>query len=240
VTSRLKHPFRIRSKPATVMGVDACSVGWIAVVLHEGVFTQAAVAPRFRELVAATPSASIVAVDIPIGLHANGWRRADGEARRFLKGHSSSVFATPPRAAVQASSYDEANRICRSLTGQGLSRQAWALAPKILDVDRCRADIAESLFEIHPEVSFRALAGKPLAAGKRTWAGYIERRSLLESAGIVMPADIGPAGRGAAVDDVLDAAVAAWSARRIADGVAGCLPNPPERDAEGRPIAIWY
>lgn len=240
MTIRLKRRLRRRSKPATVMGVDACSVGWIAVVLHEGAFMQAAVAPRLRELVAALPSAAIVAVDIPIGLHVNGWRRADGEARHFLGGRSSSVFATPPRAAVQASTYEEANRICRSLTGQGLSRQAWALAPKILDVDRCRADIAESLFEIHPEVSFRALAGKPLTAGKRTWTGYVERRSLLESAGIVMPDDIGPAGRRAAVDDLLDAAAAAWSARRIADGIAGCLPNPPERDPEGRPIAIWY
>jgi predicted RNase H-like nuclease len=36
--------------------------------------------------------------------------------------------------AVEAATYEEANRICRSLTGQGLSRQAWALAPKILDV----------------------------------------------------------------------------------------------------------
>jgi predicted RNase H-like nuclease len=240
VTSRLERRVRSRPKPAMVVGVDACSLGWIAVVLHEQAFTQAVVARRFRDLVAAVPSAAIVAVDIPIGLHANRWRRADGEARRFLGGRSSSVFATPPRAAVQASTYEEANRTCRSLTGQGLSRQAWALAPKILDVDRCRAEIGEILFEIHPEVSFRALAGKSLTAGKRTWAGYVERRSLLEGGGIVIPADIGPAGRGAAVDDVLDAAVAAWSARRIADGIAGCLPNPPERDAEGRPIAIWY
>jgi predicted RNase H-like nuclease len=220
--------------------VDACPAGWIGVVLHEGAFTQAVVAASFRELVAAIPSASIVAVDIPIGLPANGWRTADIEARRFLRGRSSSVFATPPRAAVEASTYEEANRICRSLTGQGLSRQAWALAPKILDVDRCRTELGASLVEIHPEVSFRALAGRPLAAGKRTWAGYVERRSLLDAAGIVVPADIGPAGLRAAVDDVLDATVAAWSAKRIASGNARSLPNPPERDAKGQPVAIWY
>jgi predicted RNase H-like nuclease len=235
-----KHRVRSRSDPATVVGVDGCSAGWIGVVLHEGAFTQAVVAAGFPELVAAVPLASIVAVDIPIGLPANGWRRADIEARRFLGGRSSSVFATPPRAAVEASTYEEANRVCRALTGQGLSRQAWALAPKILDVDHCRAELGASLIEIHPEVSFRALAGRPLTAGKRTWAGSVERRSLLDAAGIVVPADIGPAGLRAAVDDVLDATVAAWSAKRIVSGVARSLPHPPERDAEGQPVAIWY
>jgi predicted RNase H-like nuclease len=220
--------------------VDACPTGWIAIVLDHGAFAQAAVAPRFQDLLTTVPSASIVAVDIPIGLPERGWRSADFQARRFLGRRSSSVFATPPRAAVAASSYEEANRICRSLTGQGLSRQAWALAPKILDVDRCRSDLGSSLFEVHPEVSFRALATTPLTAGKRTWAGFVERRPLLEGAGIAIPDDLGPAGRGAGVDDVLDAAVAAWTARRIADGTAHCLPDPPERDTHGRNTAIWY
>jgi predicted RNase H-like nuclease len=79
-----------------------------------------------------------------------------------------------------------------------------------------------------------------LAAGKRTWAGSVERWRLLAGAGIAIPDDLGPAGRGAGVDDVLDAAVAAWTARRLADGTAHCLPDPPERDAHGRSIAIWY
>jgi predicted RNase H-like nuclease len=233
---------RAGSRPgsATVVGVDACAAGWIGIVLDHGVFAQAAVGARFRALLAAVPVASIVAVDIPIGLPERGWRRADVEARRYLGRRSSSVFATPPRAAVEASSYEDANRICRSLTGQGLSRQAWALAPKILDVDSSRADVGVSVFEVHPEVSFRALAAAPLTAGKRTWTGCVERRRLLQAVGITMPDDIGPAGRGAGMDDVLDAAVAAWSARRIADGTAQCLPDPPERDAQGRPVAIWY
>jgi predicted RNase H-like nuclease len=62
----------------------------------------------------------------------------------------------------------------------------------------------------------------------------------IERVGIVVPVDLGPAGRVAGVDDVLDAAVAAWSAQRIARGEARCLPDPPERDAEGRSVAIWY
>jgi predicted RNase H-like nuclease len=229
-----------RPRLATVMGVDACPAGWIGIVLNHGAFAQATVGGQFRELLDAVPTESIVAVDIPIGLPERGWRGADAAARRFLGRRSSSVFATPPRAAVEAATYEEANRICRSLTGQGLSRQAWALAPKIRDVDGCRRDHGPSLYEVHPEVSFRALAATPLTAGKRTWAGSVERRRLLEAVGIAVPDDIGPAGRGAGVDDVLDAAAAAWSAMRIADGTAHCLPDPPERDAHGRPSAIWY
>jgi predicted RNase H-like nuclease len=223
-----------------VVGVDGCAGGWLAIVLRGGAFAGAAFSPRFSDLLAAVPTNAVVAVDIPIGLSQSGWRKADAEARRFLRGRSSSVFSTPPRPVVQASTYEEANRRCRALTGQGLSRQAFALAQKILDVDQARAGAGARLYEVHPEVSFRALAGMPLQAGKRTWTGYAERRVLLERAGIVVPVDLGSAGRMAGVDDVLDAAVAAWSAQRIARGEARCLPDPPERDPDGRSVAIWY
>jgi predicted RNase H-like nuclease len=80
----------------------------------------------------------------------------------------------------------------------------------------------------------------PLTAGKRSWAGGVEHRRMLGRVEIALPDDIGPTGRGTGVDDVLEAAAAAWSARRIADGTAQCLGDPPERDTQGRPIAIWY
>ena len=225
---------------AEVVGVDGCPGGWVAIILGAGAVAGARFAARFGDLLAAIPTGALVAVDIPIGLPERGWRQADAAARQFLRGQASSVFSTPPRPVVEAPSYQEANRRCRALTGQGLSRQAFALARKILDVDRSRAEVGARLYEVHPEVSFRALATTPLQAGKRTWTGHMQRRALLEQAGIVVPADPGPAGRMAGVDDVLDAAVAAWSAQRIAAGTARSLPDPPERDREGRAVAIWY
>ncbi|WP_366925089.1 DUF429 domain-containing protein [Nocardioides sp. REDSEA-S30_B4] len=51
--------------------------------------------------------------------------------------------------------------------------------------------------------------------------------------------DLGPAGRSAGVDDVLDAAVACWSASRYAAGVALAYPDPPEDLGDGWPAAIW-
>jgi predicted RNase H-like nuclease len=225
---------------AEVVGVDGCPGGWVAIVLSGGGVAGAAFAARFGDLLAAVPAGALVAVDIPIGLPERGWRKADAAARQFLRGQASSVFSAPPRPVVEAPTYQEASRRCRELTGQGLSRQSFALAGKILDVDRSRAEAGARLYEVHPEVSFRALAGRPLLAGKRSWAGHARRRAVLSEAGIVVPSDLGPAGRMAGVDDVLDAAVAAWSARRIAAGTAGSLPDPPERDPEGRAVAIWY
>ena len=40
-------------------------------------------------------------------------------------------------------------------------------------------------------------------------------------------------------DDLLDAAAAAWTARRVLAGSARPLPDPPEVDSSGRPVAIW-
>ena len=93
--------------------------------------------------------------------------------------------------------------------------------------------------EVHPEVSFAALAGAPLPDPKTTWAGATHRRRLLAEAGIELPDDLGPAGSGAAVVDVLDAAAAAWTARRVAHGQASPMPDPPEVFSDGLPAAIW-
>lgn len=62
---------------------------------------------------------------------------------------------------------------------------------------------------------------------------YLEARTRL------LPDDLGAAGR-TPPDDVLDAAAAAWTAHRIAHGRAHSLPDPPEHDADGRPVAIWH
>jgi predicted RNase H-like nuclease len=65
----------------------------------------------------------------------------------------------------------------------------------------------------------------------------MERRRLLATAGIELPDELS-AGQ-AAADDVLDAAIAAWSATRKARGEA--VPLPPDPPMEnGRPVAIWY
>lgn len=133
--------------------------------------------------------------------------------------------------------------ICLDDTGtkahfaEGVSRQAYALAPKVRQVDGWVRTAGVRVVEAHPELSFAALAGFVLPTRKATWAGAEQRRELLARAGIRIAADIGEAGSQAAVDDVLDAAVVAWTARRVATGDARCRPDPPERH-RGRDLVV--
>lgn len=221
------------------VGIDACRGGWVAVCLHPGAPARARFAPTLSELGAAIPHARAFAVDIPIGLPAEGRRPADLDARALLGPRRSSVFLTPVRAALEAPTYHEATRISARRTGHGISRQAYALRPKILEAERWRHEVRAPVREVHPELTFSVLLGRPAGASKRTWAGMVERRRALEAAGIDLD-DLGDAGARAGVDDVLDAAAAAWSARRIAQGRAISVPDPPPPDPDtGEPVAIW-
>jgi predicted RNase H-like nuclease len=93
--------------------------------------------------------------------------------------------------------------------------------------------------EIHPEVCFARLAGAPLTARKSSWAGAEHRRALLADAGVRFSGDLGHAGICAAVDDVLDAGVAAWTGRQVLLGHAQPIPNPPQIFSDGWACAIW-
>jgi predicted RNase H-like nuclease len=224
-----------------VLGVDACKRGWVGVVLGSEA-PEAFFAGDFANLVtladAGGPLAA-VAVDMPIGLTDRGRRQADALARRLVGRRSSSVFTTPVRSALEADTYARAAVLNRRHAGEGLSAQAFALRRKVLELERWMRESDRTAIEVHPELSFAVLAGAPLHDPKSTWAGAKVREGLLADAGISLPADLGVAGHNAAVDDVLDAAIAAWSARRYANGEATSVPNPPEILADGYPCAIW-
>ena len=89
------------------------------------------------------------------------------------------------------------------------------------------------------KVSFTRLIGAPANHSKKTWAGMVERREALDQAGIVLDHLTPDAARFAAVDDMFDAAVLAWTARRIHDGAAESFPATPKVGTDGRVIAIW-
>jgi predicted RNase H-like nuclease len=215
-----------------VTGVDACRSGWVAVTL-----TPSGARVTVAATLDALPLAGVTGIDMPLGLLAEGWRTADLLARRALGRRGSCVFAIPPRAVWAQASYAEASRRCRELTGRGLSAQAWGLRGKLLEADAFRPQAGGPLHEVHPELSFAALAGAPLADTKHSLAGRIRRRALLADAGIALPAGV----PGAAEDDLLDAAVVAWSARRIAAGTARVLPDPPaQRGDDGCEVAIRF
>jgi predicted RNase H-like nuclease len=221
-----------------VIGVDAYPLGWVAVELRDGAFVRAMLASTLYEVVTASSGSSVIGVDIPLGLLPDRWRAADTAAADQLGPRRGSVFRVPPKPVWQQGDFASANKLCRELTGSGLSRQSWALRPKLLEANAIWERHPGLLFEAHPEVSFRAMAGAPLAYPKKSWAGQVKRRALLARQGITIPDELGPAGQ-APPDDVLDAAAVAWSAHRVATGAAASHPDPPE-DLGGRSVAIFY
>jgi len=232
-----------------VTGVDACRGGWVAVSLdgpgpaagprgpgRPGAGWVATV--RVHGTLAGLlgqDAAAVTGIDMPLGLLGSGWREADRAARGLLGPRRSTVFAIPPRAVWEQASYPAASQRCRELTGQGFSIQAWGLRAKLLEADRYRDTCGHPLYEVHPELAFRAMSGAPLAHSKHTEAGREQRRALLGQAGIVLP-QASPA----PVTDTLDAAAVAWSAWRVAAGRAVVIPGTPQRDGRGREIAIRY
>jgi predicted RNase H-like nuclease len=211
------------------LGIDAAGKNWVAVASD----LRAYAAPTLLGLLEVADvdgTVEVVGIDMPIGLPDGAEPRlADVQAREAVGPRWPSVFMTPPRTVLAASSYETASVEARRVMGKGISQQAWALRHRILEVDQVVQSVDRRIVEVHPEVSFRTLAGRPLPAAKSTWAGLEERRGLLAAEGFVLAADLGPPGLVAGPDDVLDAAVACWTARRVAGGVAVHYPDPPEQ-----------
>lgn len=221
-----------------VAGIDGYRRGWVAIVLTDGRFEAAFVMPDLAALVARLGNAWSIAVDIPIGLPERGPRPADVLARRFVGPRRSSVFPTLPRAVWEAPDLAAARALNRQLSGRSVSAQTFALRGKVLEADGvARSD--SRIREAHPEVSFRAIAGRPLTSSKSSWAGTSLRRGFLLGVGIELPDELGDAGA-VGVDDVLDAAAVAWTAGRIARGEAESFPATPVPGPDGIAAAIWY
>jgi predicted RNase H-like nuclease len=206
-----------------VAGVDGTKGGWVAIVLDDGEFVRdvaiRTIDSEFTELA----DAAVIAVDVPIGF---GPRLADAAARAYLAGAASTVFSTPSREVLEVPFGP----------GLGVSAQAHALGDRILHIT-AQAARDPRIYEVHPEASFRSMNGdRRLQYRKKTAGGAMERLELLRIHGIDLTRI-----RAAAhvpLDDVLDAAAAAWSATRIAAGTARTLPDPPEI-VEGRRVAVW-
>ncbi len=230
-----------------VAGVDAAKGGWVmaVTVTTPGAPVAFSVWPSFAGVWAEARFQGLLAVgvDMPIGLPGQDLRRSDIEARELLGPRRSSLFWTPPLCALNAADHTEANRLSRGGTSRGLSIQAFHLLPKVREVravltpEDLAPEARPQAAEVHPETSFAVLAGQPMSVSKRQSAGQAERMAALakkfDNLGTAPPSL-----PGATPDDLLDAAAAAWTARRMATGTAMVL-GPEETDATGYPMAIW-
>jgi predicted RNase H-like nuclease len=176
------------------------------------------------QLFECVPDHGLVFIDMPIGLGGPGesGRLCDREARQLLGVRRSSVFATPSRAALNATTYEQACALNAAACGRKLSRQAFNILPKISEVDmimRANAQVRASLRESHPELNFRMFSGQPMAHNKRTAEGFAERLAVLEKYWPGASDAISAARRqlrrlGVARDDIVDAFINALAAAR--------------------------
>ena len=229
-----------------VAGLDGCRGGWYIVQESTDGTITGRVCASFRDALQLIPAPAPIAIDIPIGLKSSGARTCDLAARRALAPtRGSSVFPAPIRPVLHASTHKEASDMRRAVEGKGISIQSFNITGKIREVDaalRASPTDADRVYEVHPELCFASLNNaKPLSHSKKRASGRAERLALLaqhfgdapERLLAERPRDI------VAADDVIDAFVALWTARRIANGTAASLPSVPEQDELGLRMAIF-
>lgn len=211
-------------------------------------------APTLHGLVSGEHAPAVICVDIPIGLPSVGKRICDLEARAVLgQPRCCSVFPVPIRPALAARSRLEASAITRAADGRGVGVQAWAIYPRIAEMNEVLTSglAPQTQFrEVHPEVCFWALnAGKPMTSSKKSVAGRLEREALLVTAfgedkvqemlHFPRRKDRAPK-TDLADDDILDALAALWTAERVSRGEARTIPGRPPADPLGLRMEIVY
>lgn len=237
---------------ATYVGADWAQHGWFAVVFDDAGNWWADLYPSILSLWKYHSDATRVLITVPIGLPAieTGRRRCDVRAKEVLGERHSSVFYAPVRDAVYEANLERA-RAVNEHAGFSIQNQAWSFVPRIREVDEFLdryPSATDRLRETHPEVCFRMLHGETLPS-KHTEVGIDERIAALadvDPAAVeiyeelvemyMTPAYAPTVGRR---HDLLDALVAALTARRDAAKLATLPPSSPT-DQRGLPMEIVY
>jgi predicted RNase H-like nuclease len=242
----IPHPTATMFRMRRLAGADGCKSGWIVVYkVEDEPKVDSVVVSGIAELFDSLDP-DVLAIDIPIGLTESGARECDVLARRAIRPRGSSVFPAPIRAVMPAETYVDADRISRGRQDRGMSKQAFAICPKIREVDealRANPQLPERVYEVHPEVTFCVWRGAAMNHSKKTQAGRADRMRLIsahfgEDAFETVRAKHRP--RDVADDDILDAFAALRTAERIANGISRSLPEEPPFDAAGLPMRIVY
>ena len=217
--------------------MDGCKGGWVVVSQAANQELKADVFPSFRQVV--NQNYDLLIVDIPIGLPDKGAREADRAARTILGKRHVTVFNAPLRPMLACSEYLDAKDCGRRIHGKTLSKQSWAIIPKIREVDDLLGPKTQSrIREGHPEVSFTIMnGGQPVAESKHTNAGEERRIRLLQSHFPSVCSLINQHRRNA--EDVIDACALLWTAQRIRQNCAEAFPGEPPEDAHGLAMQIW-
>lgn len=233
------------------VGADGCKAGWFTVRFTESGDWKVDIFPDASTLWSEYSNASVILLDIPIGLRERGYeeRKCDRKARQILGPERAfSVFPVPCRSAIYAESYEKASDINKQMTGRRLSLQTWNIIPKIREVDILLSsdESARSrIRETHPEICFWAMAGgHPMKYSKKKHEGLLERMRILQSIypgtdDIVKLALSTYRCKDVKQDDILDALSVAVTAMKGAYRLIS-IPEEPEFDSQGLRMEIVY
>ena len=228
-----------------IAGVDGTKKGWaVALASADDIDaeTDFCVLESFREILEMKESQLIIGVDMPIGLSAGPSRYCDRKARDFLGWpRRTSVFSAPIRPALSSSSYKEAHSLTKSHSenGRGISRQSWAIFPKVREVDDLMSPaLQKRVIEVHPEVVFAAIGDGPLKQSKKKKEGFESRLRLIKDKFPDVEKHVNK--HWGIRDDVLDAYAALFTALSHLEGKTRTLPAEPPVDEMGLRMEIVY
>jgi len=218
-----------------IIGIDGCKSGWFSVwenqdkSIHSSVFSNLNELKNFFK----NESQLIVGIDMPVVLSEVIPRQADQLARKLLSKKASSVFTAPTPEMLDQPNYEKASLVSKKLFGKSMSLQSWYLFPKIKDVQTMIHHEDMQIYEIHPELSFRAMNNEQvILESKKSPEGFAIRNSLLSMhfENFIFEEIRRQYARKDVMDnDILDALAVLWSAKRIQSNQASFLPQAPEK-----------
>ena len=218
-----------------IIGIDGCKRGWFSVWQNPDDTIQSSIFSTLNHLKDFFNDEAhlIIGIDMPVVLSDFIPREADQLARKLLSKKASSVFTAPTPEMLEQPNYERASYVSKRLFGKSMSLQSWYLFPKIKDVQTIIHDTHINLYEIHPELSFRAMNHEEvILESKKSKEGFEIRNALLrrhfESFDFESIRNLYPR-KDVMDNDILDAMAVLWSARRIKANEASFLPKIPEK-----------
>ena len=218
-----------------IIGIDGCKSGWFSIwenqdkSIHSSVFSNLNELKNFFK----NESQLILGIDMPVVLSEVIPRQADQLARKLLSKKASSVFTAPTPEMLDQPNYEKASLVSKRLFGKSMSLQSWYLFPKIKDVQTMIHHEDMQIYEIHPELSFRAMNNEQvILESKKTQEGFALRNALLSMhfKNFIFEDMRNQHARKDVMDnDILDALAVLWSAKRIQSNQASYLPQAPEK-----------
>ena len=218
-----------------IIGIDGCKRGWFSVWQNPDDTIQSSIFSTLNHLKDFFNDEAhlIIGIDMPVVLSDFIPREADQLARKLLSKKASSVFTAPTPEMLEQPNYERASYVSKRLFGKSMSLQSWYLFPKIKDVQTIIHDAHINLYEIHPELSFRAMNHEEvILESKKSKEGFEIRNALLrrhfESFDFESIRNLYPR-KDVMDNDILDAMAVLWSAKRIQANEASFLPKIPEK-----------